>query len=67
MIVATDKSSKHYTGNNFYDIWLNGSLVKFATYADDINGVVALDKISPTKIVTKIRRGKVKIIKKDEK
>ncbi len=60
MIVTTDKNSKHYNGNNFYDVWLNGGLVKSAIYADDVNGVVILLKVVP-----KIRRGKVRIVQKE--
>ena len=68
MIVTMEESSKNYNDGVFYNVWLNGGKIKDATYADDINGVVVLLRITAAqKIKTFIRRGKVKIIKRSIK
>ena len=49
-----------------YDVWLNGGKVKYATYADNINGVVKYVRITPNtgKLKIKLRKGKVTIHEK---
>ena len=65
MIVTTNAKSKNYNGNTYCDVWLNGGLIKLASYADNINGVVLHTKVKKGKIVNSLGRGKVKIVRKD--
>ena len=62
MIITTIKESDSYVDNSLYEVWLNGGLVKLATYADDFNGIVVyFVRKNDRKPIRKIGRGKVKI------
>lgn len=42
-----------------YEVWLNGSKVACAVYADDINGVVVILRKKREEFFRVLRRGKV--------